>query len=98
MGNLHSAAVEMTKGRVALPFSIHEWQGERSFRVICTPNPMFSTAHKPVILSGAPRRPIANGWLVARSRRTPAMIAGRCSSKLSSRMTKEEGMFSFSIR
>jgi hypothetical protein len=40
---------------------------------------------KNVILSEALRRSIANRGLMARSRRTPAMLLGRCSWELSGR-------------
>ena len=43
----------------------------------------FQPPDKAVILSGALRRSIANRALYARSRRTPAMLVGRCSSELS---------------
>jgi hypothetical protein len=38
---------------------------------------MLSTSHKAVILSEAPRRSIAYGRLMARSRRTPAMLVAK---------------------
>ena len=48
--------------------------------VFFAPDQMFfSPLQKSVILSEAPRRSIAYGRLMARSRRTPAMPVGRCS-------------------
>jgi hypothetical protein len=46
---------------------------------------VFQAPDKAVILSEALRRSIANRGLMARSRRTPAMLVGRCSRELSGR-------------
>jgi hypothetical protein len=70
---------------MTLPNPICTRQPSLLFHAICTPNRIFVEApNKPVILSEAPRRFTHNGRLMARSRRTPAMLAGRCSSELSS--------------
>jgi hypothetical protein len=55
----------------------------RSFRVFCKRPDVFDPHHGIVILSEAPRRLSLNTGLTARSRRTPAMLIGRCSSQLS---------------
>ena len=46
---------------------------------------VFQTPDKAVILSEALRRSIATEGFMARSRRTPAMLVGRCSWELSGR-------------
>ena len=48
-----------------------------------TTNRMYLEPHKSVILSEAPRGSAGSQTAYARSRRTPAMPVGRCSSKLS---------------
>src|SRR6266567_1918696 len=62
----------------------------RSFRV-CTPQPdVFNLHHKTVILSEAPRGSLSpNRGFTARSRRTPGMLVGRCSSQLSGHQNDE---------
>ena len=52
----------------------------------------FQPPDKAVILSGALRRSIANRALYARSRRTPAMLVGRCSCELSGRKLQAESV------
>jgi hypothetical protein len=57
-----------------------------SFPVSAYPTAVLQTPDKAVILSEALRRSIADRALFARSRRTPAMLVGRCSRELSGRM------------